>query len=85
MRLFLAYPYFGNSTLEHDPSLGLESLPTLVTPTLLLLVVGSASVITIAVLAVRWKRNTVNLVGAQENTSPSLFLVERKKRGIEGF
>jgi hypothetical protein len=65
MRLFLAYPYFGNSTLEHDPSLGLESLPTLVTPMLLLLVVGSASVITIAVLAVRWKRKTVNIVGAQ--------------------
>ncbi|MGB9023133.1 MAG: hypothetical protein WCC94_06830, partial [Candidatus Bathyarchaeia archaeon] len=65
MRLFLAYPYFGNSTLEHDPSLGLESLPTLVTPDLLLIVVGAASVITIAVLAVRWKRKTVNIVGAQ--------------------
>ncbi|HUV97884.1 MAG TPA: hypothetical protein VMW14_00070 [Candidatus Paceibacterota bacterium] len=65
MRLFLAYPYFGNSTLEHDPSLGLESLPALVTPTLLLLVVGTASVITIAVLAVRWKRRTVNIMGAQ--------------------
>jgi hypothetical protein len=65
MRLFLAYPYFGNSTLEHDPSLGLESLPTLVTPTLLLLVVGAASLIAITVLAVRRKKKTVNIVGGQ--------------------
>jgi hypothetical protein len=63
MRLFLAYPYFGNSTLEHDPSLGLESLPTLVTSELLLIVLGAASIITIAVLAVRWRRRTVNIVG----------------------
>jgi hypothetical protein len=65
MRLFLAYPYFGNSTLEHDPSLGLESLPTLITPDLLLVMIGAASVITVAVLAVRWNRKTVNIVGAQ--------------------
>ncbi|MGB9134698.1 MAG: hypothetical protein WCC63_03815, partial [Candidatus Bathyarchaeia archaeon] len=64
MRLFLAYPYFGNSTLEHDPSLGLESLPTLITPDLLLVMIGAASVITAAVLVVRWKRKTVNIVGA---------------------
>ena len=65
LRLFLAYPYFGNSTLEHDPSLGLESLPTLLTPGLVLVLIGSASVITIAILAVRWKRRTVNIVGTQ--------------------
>ncbi len=65
MRLFLCYPYFGNKTLEHDPSLGLESLPTLVSPELLLLLIGTASAITVAVLAVRWKRKTVNIVGPQ--------------------
>jgi hypothetical protein len=65
MRLFLAYPYFGNKTLEHDPSLGLETLPTLITPELLLLVVGTASVITLVVLAVRWTRKTVNIVETQ--------------------
>jgi hypothetical protein len=37
----------------------------LVTPTLLLLVVGAASVIGITVLAVRWKKKTVNIVGGQ--------------------
>ncbi len=65
MRVFMGYPYFGNSTLEHDPSLGLESLPTLVTPDLLLVVIGAASVITAAVMVVRWKRKTVNIVGAK--------------------
>ena len=65
MRVFLGYPYFGNNTLEHDPSLGLETLPTLITLEMLLLLVGTASVITLAVVAVRWKRKTVNIVGTQ--------------------
>jgi hypothetical protein len=65
MRVFIGYPYFGNTTLEHDPSLGLETIPTLITPGLLLLLVGSASIITLVVLAVRWKRRTVNIVGTQ--------------------
>ncbi|MCK4478469.1 hypothetical protein KAU88_08105 [Candidatus Bathyarchaeota archaeon] len=45
--------------------LGLETIPTLITPGLLLLLVGTASIITLAVLAVRWKRRTVNIVGTQ--------------------
>ncbi len=65
MRLFLSYPYFGNKTLEHDPSIGLETLPTLITSRLLLILVGTASVITLAVLAVRWKRKTINIIGPQ--------------------
>lgn len=24
MRLFIGYPYFGNGTLEHDPSIGVD-------------------------------------------------------------
>ena len=63
MRLYLCYPYFGDGTLEHDPSLGLEMVPTLVTPGLLLVLVGAASTITIVVLAVRWKKKTINIVG----------------------
>jgi hypothetical protein len=63
MRLYLCYPYFGNKTLEHDPSLGLETIPSLITLELLLVLVGTASVITLAVLVVRWKRKTVNIVG----------------------
>lgn len=63
MRLYLCYPYFGDGTLEHDPSLGLEMVPTLVTPGLFLVLVGVASTITIVVLAVRWKKKTINIVG----------------------
>lgn len=63
IRLFLAYPYFGNKTLEHDPTLGLDTMPTLVTSESLLILVGVTSAITIAVLAYRWKRKTINIVG----------------------
>lgn len=64
LRVFLGYPYFGDNILEHDPSLGLETLPTLLTPASLLLLVGTMAVITLVILAVRWKRRTVNIVGA---------------------
>jgi len=62
MRVFLGYPYFGNNTLEHDPSLGLEEIPILMTPMLLLLLVGAATIITVTVLAVKWKKRTINIV-----------------------
>jgi len=32
MRLFLAYPYFSNGTLEHDPSIGVEAADVDTTP-----------------------------------------------------
>jgi hypothetical protein len=64
LRVFLGYPYFGEKTLEHDPSIGLETLPALVTPGLLLLLVGTLSVITLVIVVVRWKRRPVNIVGA---------------------
>ena len=63
MRLFICYPYFGNKTLEHDPSLGLETIPTLITPQLLLLLVGAISVIAIVIGIAKWKRRVVNIVG----------------------
>jgi len=31
VRLFIGYPYFGNETLEHDPSMGVE-VPETTTP-----------------------------------------------------
>ena len=65
MRVFLGYPYFGNYTLEHDPSLGVESLPQLITPGLMIVLVGATAVITIAILVVRWRRKIVNVVGVQ--------------------
>jgi hypothetical protein len=63
IRLFLAYPYFGNKTLEHDPTLGLDTIPTLVTSGSLLILVGVTAAITIVVLSYKWKRKTINIVG----------------------
>lgn len=63
MRVFLGYPYFGNNTLEHDPSLGIESLPQLITPGLIIVLVGASVVIATSILVIRWRRNIVNVVG----------------------
>ncbi len=63
MRVFLGYPYFGNSVLEHDPSLGIEGLPQLITPSLLITLVAATAVITVIILVVRRKRKIVNVVG----------------------
>jgi hypothetical protein len=32
MKLFLGYPYFGNGTLEHDPSIGVDTTSVDATP-----------------------------------------------------
>jgi hypothetical protein len=68
MRLFLCYPYFGNKTLEHDPTIGLASAllpPTLVTPELLgALLIATGAIVT-AVAIVKWKKKTINVVGVR--------------------
>ena len=63
MRLFIGYPYFGNSTLEHDPSLGIEVIIPFVTPELLAALLGTVSIVTAVVLVAKWKRKIVNVVG----------------------
>ncbi len=65
MRVFLGYPYFGNNTLEHDPSLGIESLPQLITPTLIIALVGATAVIAAVILVVRRRGKIVNVVGVR--------------------
>ena len=62
MRVYIGYPYFGNLTLEHDPSIGLEALPTLVTWPLILTLLGAVTVIVVAVLVIRWRRGPVNML-----------------------
>ena len=64
MRVFLGYPYFGNNTLEHDPSLGVESFPQLITPILIIVLVCVTAVIVAAILVVRRRGKIVNIVGA---------------------
>jgi hypothetical protein len=68
LRLFICYPYFGNYTLEHDPTIGLASapiIPTLVTPTLLAILIGATIAIAVAVAAVRLRKKMVNIVNVQ--------------------
>ena len=65
LRLFICYPYFGDYTLEHDPTIGLSSapsIPMLVTPTLLAILIGATIVIAIAVAAVKLRKQPVNIV-----------------------
>jgi len=62
MRVFIGYPYFGDYTLEHDPSLGLETLPTLATYELIIALLGITTIIAIGILAIRWKKGSVNIL-----------------------
>jgi hypothetical protein len=60
MRVYIGYPYFGNDELEHDPSLGLEALPTLATYGLIIALLGIATIIAVALIALRWRKRPVN-------------------------
>jgi hypothetical protein len=66
LRLFLCYPYFNSSyTLEHDPTIGLASapaIPELVTPRLLIILVGATVAIAVAVAAIKVRKKPVNIV-----------------------
>jgi len=68
LRLFICYPYFGNYTLEHDPTIGLTSappIPTLIKPQLLITLIGVTIAIAVAVAAVKLRKKTVNIVNVQ--------------------
>jgi hypothetical protein len=62
MRLFIGYPYFGNYTLEHDPSLGVESVVPWLPTNLLMILIGATIAIAIAVAAVKLRKKTVNIL-----------------------
>lgn len=65
MRLFIGYPYFGNYTLEHDPSIGVESVTPWLPTNLLLLLISATIIIGVAVVAVKLRKKTVNIVNVQ--------------------
>jgi len=65
MRVFLGYPYFGNNTLEHDPSIGVDSLLTLGPPIQTIVLVSVTAVIAAAILIAHKKRKTSNVVGVK--------------------
>ena len=65
LRLFICYPYFSDYTLEHDPTIGLASAPTIPTltgPMMLAILIGATLVIAVAVVAVRMRKKSVNIV-----------------------
>ncbi len=65
LRLFICYPYFGNYALEHDPTIGLASAPTipeLITTKLLWILIGATAVIGVAVAAVKLLKKPVNVL-----------------------
>jgi len=65
LRLFICYPYFGNYTLEHDPTIGLTSapqLPTLLTPEVIGTLLLTTVIITIAILAYKRRKETINII-----------------------
>lgn len=62
MRLFIGYPYFGSNILEHDPSIGIESVVPWLPINLLIVVFGATIIIAIAVAAVKMRKNIVNIV-----------------------
>ena len=65
MRLFIGYPYFGNCTLEHDPSIGVESVTPWLPTSLLLLLISATIIIGVAVAAVKIRNKTINIVNVQ--------------------
>jgi hypothetical protein len=65
LRLFLCYQYFGNYTLEHDPTIGLTyapPIPRLITTKLLIILIGATIVIVITVASIKFRRKIVNII-----------------------
>jgi hypothetical protein len=67
LRLFIGYPYFGNNTLVHDPSIGVENTaaeaPTSVIPeNLPLILITTMTIITVAAATIKLRKRPIDLV-----------------------
>lgn len=62
MRLFIGYPYFAHKTLEHDPSIGIEAIPSLTSTELAITLVGTVSIIATIIAFANWKRKILNII-----------------------
>ena len=62
LRLFIGYPYFGDKTLEHDPSIGVEGVAPWLPINLLLILIGATAIIAVTVAAIKLRKKTVNIV-----------------------
>jgi hypothetical protein len=65
MRLFIGYPYFGSNTLEHDPSIGVESVAQWFPTNLLMILIGVTVIIAVAVAVIKVRKKVVNIVAVQ--------------------
>jgi len=65
MRLFIGYPYFASNTLEHDPSIGVESVAPWLPTNLLMILIGATIAIAVAVAAVKMRKKTFNIINIQ--------------------
>jgi hypothetical protein len=68
LRLFICYPYFGNYTLEHDPTIGLTSaplIPELINQKLLLVLIGATAVIVVLVATVKVRKKAINILAVK--------------------
>jgi len=65
MRLYLGYPYFGNNTLEHDPTIGVETVASWLPTNLVAILIAATIAIAVAVVAVKMRKRTVNIVSVQ--------------------
>jgi len=68
LRLFICYPYFGNYTLEHDPTIGLTSaplIPELINQKLLLVLIGATAVIVVLVAAIKVRKKPINILAVK--------------------
>lgn len=65
LRLFIGYPYFGSNTLEHDPSIGVESVTPWLPTGLLLVLIGATIGIAVAIATVKLRKKPVNIVNVQ--------------------
>jgi len=65
MRLYIGYPYFGNYTLEHDPSLGLENVTSWLPINTLMILIGATVFIGVAIVAIKMRKKPVNIINIQ--------------------
>jgi hypothetical protein len=65
LRLFVGYPYFGSNTLEHDPSIGVESVVPWLPINLLMILVGATIAIAVAVGVVKIRKRPIDILIVQ--------------------
>ncbi|MEM3788659.1 MAG: hypothetical protein QXN95_02170 [Candidatus Bathyarchaeia archaeon] len=68
LRLFICYPYFGNYTLEHDPTIGLTSaplIPELINQKVLLVLLGATAGIVLVVAAIKVRKKPINILAVK--------------------